>query len=85
MQLTSIVYLKAIQLFLCFPSVFRMVHHVLSRVHNISTERECLTAYIPCTNALRQVSPVNYRILPDLINTLLRITVLLIGDDRFEH
>ena len=33
-----------------------------------SRERECLTAHIPCTNALRQVTPVNYRILTDLIN-----------------
>ena len=57
---------------------------IASRVHNISIERECLTAYIPCTNALRKVSPVNYRLLPDLINTLLRITELLIGDDRLE-
>ena len=37
--------------------------------------------YIPCTNALCQVSPVNYCILSYLINTLLRITELLIGDD----
>ena len=28
-------------------------------------EREGLTAYIPHTNALRQVTPVNYRILMD--------------------
>ena len=34
---------------------------VLARVHNISKERESLTAHIPCTNAMRQVSPVNYR------------------------
>ena len=40
---------------------------IISRVHNISIEGECLTAYIPCTNALRQVTPVNYRILSDLI------------------
>ena len=70
--------------------VFKVLFNILPvslRVHNISIEREreCLTTYIPCTNALRQVSPVNYRILPDLINTLLRITVLLIGDDRLEH
>ena len=25
----------------------------IPRVHNISREGECLTAYIPCTNALR--------------------------------
>ena len=55
--------------------------YISARVHNISLERECLTAYIPCTNALRKVSPVNY---PDLINTLLRITELLIGDERLE-
>ena len=42
---------------------------VAARVHNISKERECLTAHICCTNALRQVSPVNYHILTDLINT----------------
>ena len=41
---------------------------MLPRVHNISKERECLTTHIPCTNALRQVSSVNYRILTDLIN-----------------
>ena len=35
--------------------------------HNISIEGECLTAYIPHTNALRQVTPVNYSILTDLI------------------
>jgi len=61
-----------------------LLNMVQSRVHNISIERECLTAYIPCTNALCQVSPVNYHILPDLINTLLWITVQLIGDDRLE-
>ena len=26
---------------------------IISRLHNISKERECLTAHIPCTNALR--------------------------------
>ena len=40
---------------------------LLPRVHNISVEGECLTAYIPCTIALRQVTPVNYCILTDLI------------------
>ena len=34
---------------------------------NISIEGGCLTAYTPCTNALRQVTPVNYRILSDII------------------
>ena len=44
-------------------------HSILQlRVHNISKERECLTAHTPCTNAMRQVSPVNYHILTDLIN-----------------
>ena len=32
---------------------------VLSRVHIVSREGECLTTYIPCTNALHQVTPVN--------------------------
>ena len=41
----------------------------------------CLTAYISCTNALCQISPVNYCILTDLINALLWMTVLLIGDN----
>ena len=49
------------------------------RVHNISIERDRLyTLY------KRTVSPVNYHILPDLINTLLWITELLIGDNRLE-
>ena len=39
----------------------------IARVHNISIEGECLTAYIPHTNVLRQVTPVNYRILTYLI------------------
>ena len=44
-------------------------HSILQlRVHNISKEREYLTAHTPCTNAMRQVSPVNYHILMDLIN-----------------
>ena len=54
--------------------------YMISRVHNISRERVCLTAYIPCTNALRLVSLVNYRILRNLL-----ITVVLIGDDRLGH
>ena len=42
---------------------------IFARVHNISRERECLTARIAYTNALHQVSPPNYRILMDLVNT----------------
>ena len=48
---------------------FKQVDILISRVHNIYREGERLTAYIPCTNALRQVTPVNYRILSDLIYT----------------
>ena len=60
---------------------------VLPRVHNIQciVERECLTAHILCTNTLRQVTPVNYRILTDLINASSWITELLISDDRLYH
>ena len=47
---------------------FKYCSNIAARVHNISIEGECLTAYIPCTNALRQVTPVNYRILSDLIH-----------------
>ena len=50
-----------------------------------SRERVCLTAHIPCTNALRQVTPVNYCILTDLINASSWITELLISDDRLYH
>ena len=42
-------------------------HHITARVHNTSIEGEYLTTYIPCTNALHQITPVNYRILSDLI------------------
>ena len=45
----------------------RSTRRLLTRVHNISIKGECLTAYIPCTNALHQVTPVNYCILSDLI------------------
>ena len=48
-------------------------------------EREYLTAHIPCTNALHQVTPVNYRILMDLINASSWMTELLISDDRLYH
>ena len=47
--------------------LIQIVATIIPRVHYISIEGECLTAYIPCTNALRQVTPVNYRILLDLI------------------
>ena len=40
---------------------------IRARVHNISREGECQTTYIPCTNALCQVTPVNYHIFMDLI------------------
>ena len=50
-----------------------------------SRERESLTAHITCTNALRQVTPVNYRILTDLINASSWMTELLISDDRLYH
>ena len=43
--------------------------NIIARVHNIYREGECLTTYTPCTNALRQVTPVNYCILSDLIYT----------------
>ena len=53
----------------CFSSSWFLLALPVSRVHNISIEGECLIAYIPCTNALHQVTPVNYRVLSDLINT----------------
>ena len=37
------------------------IYMVEPRVHNIYREGECLTTYIPSTNAMRQVTPVNYR------------------------
>ena len=51
------------QIFVNFVSFLSM----RARVRNVNREGECLTTYIPCTNALRQVTPVNCRILSDLI------------------
>ena len=39
---------------------------------------------IPCTNTLQQVSPVNYRIPTDSINTRAWMTRQLISEDSFE-
>ena len=37
---------------------FGKYYEAIARVHNISRGGEYLTAYIPCTNALRQVTPI---------------------------
>jgi len=50
------------------------INNLLLSRHNISTEEQCLTLNVAHTNALLIVSPVNYRILPNLINTWAWIT-----------
>ena len=74
-------------------------HHIEKSTQNILlSSQKCIslnimvfhinkssTAYIPCTNTLRQVTSVNYCILTDLIYAYLWMIGLLIGDNRLEH
>ena len=45
----------------------KITTNMISRVHSLSKEGKYLTAYVPCTNTLHQVTPVNYCILMDVI------------------